>query len=145
MEKTKSYEYTITFKVVDSSDTSKEKTIDVKVNICKAQFITKTEIEAMIKSMGTVSFLATDDRTSAQFNFSGEDKTFENTKPNFEVKKETGGTIIESLDPYGISAASDAIVKKLKETEKYKEYFSDCNKKHHENNENEKHNLTLYF
>ena len=129
--------------------------------------ITKTEIEAMIQSIGEV--LATGGITQAKFNFSGEDKTFKNTKPNFEVA--TSGNALPSFGtpydisvmyngsdetpkiiqlpsfrtPYDISTASDEIVKKLKETEKYKEYFSDCNKKHHENNENEKHNLTLYF
>ena len=87
----------------------------------------------MIQSMGEVSFLATDKRTKAKFNFSekdekGNDKiVFKNTKPDFEVKKEAGVTIIESPNPYGISAASDAIVKKIRKTENYEKYFSGSN------------------
>ena len=48
MKEAEAYEYTITFKVVDSSDKSKEKTIDVKVNLYNAQVIGKKEIRAMI-------------------------------------------------------------------------------------------------
>ena len=132
----------------------------------KAIVITKTEIEAMIKSMVEVSFYATDGRTQAKFNFSGEDKTFKNTKPNFEVA--TSGNALPSFGtpydisvmyngsdetpkiiqlpsfrtPYDISAVSDEIVKKIKEAKDYETYFSGCNKKHHEPDGA---NLTLYF
>ena len=64
------YQYTITFKFVDSSDTSKEKTIDVKVNLYKAKVITKTEIEAMINSMKTVRVDDSSYKNVAQFSFS---------------------------------------------------------------------------
>ena len=133
------YQYTITFKVVDSSDTSKEKTIDVKVNLYKAKVITKDEIEAMIKSIGEVSVNASYGGSGvAKFDFSDKDKTFQNkSEPNFSVKEKD-----KKEGTYKISTASNEIVKKLKETEKYKEYFSGCNKKQHEVDGA---NLTLYF
>ena len=102
----------------------------------------------MIQSMGEVSFLATDKRTKAKFNFSekdekGNDKiVFQNTKPNFEVKANDDG-VPTSRNPYIISTVSDEIVKKLTGNEEnYKKYFSDCNKKHHESDGA---SLTLYF
>ena len=111
--------------------------------------ITKTEIEDMIQSMGTVSISSSGDRganTEAKFNFSEKDKiVFQNNKPNFVVNapdNKGGGGVPASNNPYIISTASNEIVKKLKETEKYKEYFSDCNKKQHEFDGV---NLTLYF
>ena len=142
------YQYTITFKVVDSSDTSKEKTIDVKVNLYKAKVITKTEIEDMIQSMGTVSISSSGPgaNTEAKFNFSEKDKiVFQNNKPNFVVNApdNKGGGGPTSSNPYIISTVSDEIVKKLTGNEEnYKKYFSDCNKKHHESDGA---NLTLYF
>ena len=95
--------------------------------------------------MGTVSISSSGDRganTEAKFNFSEEDKiVFQNNKPNFEVAAPADG-MPTSNNPYIISTASDEIVKKLTATEKYKEYFSDCNKKQHEFDGV---NLTLYF
>ena len=110
--------------------------------------ITKTEIEDMIQSMGTVSISSSGPgaNTEAKFNFSEKDKiVFQNNKPNFVVNapdNKGGGGVPASSNPYDISAASDEIVKKLKGTEKYKEYFSGCNKKPHESDGA---NLTLYF
>ena len=109
--------------------------------------ITKTEIEDMIQSMGTVSISSSGPgaNTEAKFNFSEKDKiVFQNNKPNFEVNApdNKGGGGPTSNNPYSISTASDEIVKKLTATEKYKEYFSGCNKKPHESDGA---NLTLYF
>ena len=113
--------------------------------------ITKTEIEDMIQSMGTVSISSSGDRganTEAKFNFSEEDKiVFQNNKPNFVVNapdNKGGGGVPASSNPYIISTASDEIVKKLtgNDEENYETYFSGCNKKHHESDGA---NLTLYF
>ena len=111
--------------------------------------ITKTEIEDMIQSMGTVSITSSGNvgaNSEAIFDFSEKDKiVFQNNKPNFKVKAPEGGEGggPTSSSPYSISTASDAIVKKLTGNEEnYKKYFSDCNKKHHESDGA---NLTLYF
>ena len=118
------YQYTITFKFVDSSDTSKEKTIDVKVNLYNAKVITKTEIEAMIKSIGEVSVNASYGGSGvAKFDFSDKDKTFQNkSEPNFSVKEKD-----KKEGTYRMSTARNEMVNKIKKTKDYETYFSYCN------------------
>ena len=134
------YQYTITFKFVDSSDTSKEKTIDVKVNLYKAKVITKTEIEAMIKSMGAVtvsdsSYSGTP--VNALFNFSS--ATFQNNEPNFKSSNSGSAVSDKKFDrSYGSALISSSLTK----TENYKKYFSGYSYKPLKASGV---NLTLYF
>ena len=140
------YQYTITFKFVDSSDTSKEKTIDVKVNLYKAKVITKDEIQAMINSMKPVSVNASYGGSGvAKFDFSEKDKdekykiVFQKSEPNFTVneKDKQGGT-------YKISTARNGMVEEIKKTPNCDTYFSDCSMKSHTLN-NLNHTLYIQF
>ena len=146
MKEATAYEYTITFKFVDSSDTSKEKTIDVKVNLYNEKVITKTEIEAMINSMKPVSVNASYGGSGvAKFDFSEKDKdekykiVFQKSEPNFTVneKDKQGGT-------YKISTARNGMVEEIKKTPNCDTYFSDCSMKSHTLN-NLNHTLYIQF
>ena len=115
------YQYTITFKFVDSSDDSKETTANVKVNLYKAQVITKTEIEAMVKSMAAVSVSASGsglNSYNATFTFSS--ATFQSSGANFNADNVGSGNSAKFDSSLG--RASVAI--SLTATENYKKYFS---------------------
>ena len=111
------YQYTITFKFETSSDS---KIFDVNVNLIKAEVITKTEIEAMIKSMGTINIPATnmaDETKKANFDFSA--STFSPNVPNFNAK--IGKAVDASYYTYmGTTIPAGELVK----TENFKKYFS---------------------
>ena len=134
------YQYTITFKFVDSSDTSKEKTIDVKVNLYNAKVITKTEIEDMIKSIGEVSVNASDNGGGvAKFDFSSAPFGIIGANFNVNEKDKKEGT-------YKISTARDEMVKAIKETKDYDTYFSYYNFNFNkEEVSDDKKSLTLYI
>ena len=114
------YQYTITFKFVDSSDASKEATANVKVNLYKAQVITKTEIEAMVKSIGTVSVPDSSyvgNTIYATFVFS--DVTYQSSGANFKANNTGNGT---SGKKFSRSTAWAYL--SLSKVENYQKYFS---------------------
>ena len=111
------YQYTITFKFETSSDS---KIFDVNVNLIKAEVITKTEIEAMIKSMGTIYIPATnmaDESKKANFDFSA--STFSSSAPNFNAK--IGKAVDASYYTY---SGRIYTLWALEKTENFKKYFS---------------------
>ena len=112
------YQYTITFKFETSSDS---KTLDVNVNLIKAEVITKTEIETMIQSMGTVDIPATNMAESslkAPFDFSI--STFSPTAPHFKAENKDMG--LEAY--YYTSSGVTYTLWALEKTENFKKYFS---------------------
>lgn len=132
------YQYTITFKFVDSSDASKEATANVKVNLYKAQVITKTEIEAMVKSIGTVSVPDSSyvgNPIYATFVFS--DVTYQSSGANFKANNTGNGT---SGKKFSRSAAWAYL--SLSKAENYQKYFSSYSYKAPSASGV---NLTLYF
>ena len=111
------YQYAITFKFETSSDS---KIFDVNVNLIKAEVITKTEIEAMIKSMGTIYIPATnmaDESKKANFDFSA--STFSSGVPNFNAK--IGKAVDASYYTY---SGRIYTLWALEKTENFKKYFS---------------------
>lgn len=111
------YQYAITFKFETSSDS---KIFDVNVNLIKAEVITKTEIEAMIKSMGTIYIPATnmaDENKKANFDFSA--STFSSSVPNFNAK--IGKAVDASYYTY---SGRIYTLWALEKTENFKKYFS---------------------
>ena len=121
LTETTAYQYTITFKFADSSDANKEATANIKINLYKAKVITKTEIEAMIKSMKTVRVDDSSYENVAQFSFSSE--TFSEKAPNFNASN------IGSMEKSKFSKLSGSIWTReaIKETSNYKTYFSGLN------------------
>ena len=122
------YQYTIIFKFTDyiSEDT---KTLDVKVNLIKAQIITKNDIENMMKSVknsdgmfgsqknGEILFF---DGGTTTFDFKS--ATFSGSSPNFSATgttTTTSGSVTHTASRKTFSLA-DAIAG----TTQYKTYFS---------------------
>ena len=121
------YQYTITFKFTDyiSEDT---KTLDVKVNLIKAQMITKTDIENMMKSVknsdgafgsknnGEILFF---DGGTTTFDFKS--ATFSGSTPNFSA---TGTTTTSSTVTHIASRKTFSLADAIAGTTQYKTYFS---------------------
>ncbi|WP_302272400.1 hypothetical protein [Brachyspira aalborgi] len=126
LTETTAYQYTITFKFADSSDANKEATANVTINLYKAKVITRTEIEAMIKSMKTVKVDDSSYKNVAQFTFSNE--VFSANTPNFNSKN------IGSTEKIKFSKSSGRIQMgaAIRETSNYKTYFSGLNMYHKE-------------
>ena len=141
LTETKAYQYTITFKFADSSDASKEATANITINLYKAQVITKTEIEAMIKSMKSVSFedssYGSTTAVYAIFSFSSE--TFSESTPNFNANNIGNGM---SGKKFRSSSGRAFTASSLTATENYKKYFSSYSYKAPSASGV---NLTLYF
>lgn len=128
------YQYTITFKFTDYSsvDTTDTKTLDVKVNLIKAQMITQKDIENMMKSVnykegglllgGTPNAgdIIIGDGTATKFSFAN--ATFSSSNPNF---KSTGETTSLSQSASTIKASSKAfsVAYAIANTSLFKEYF----------------------
>ena len=121
------YQYTITFKFTDyaSEDT---KNVDVTVNLIKAQMITKTDIENMMKSVknsdgafgsqknGEILFF---DGGTTTFDFTS--ATFSGSTPNFSA---TGTTITASGSvTHTASKKTFSLANAIAETTQFKEYF----------------------
>ena len=127
LTETKAYQYTITFKFADSSDASKEATANITINLYKAQVITKTEIEAMIKSMKTVRFYDSSyNNNEVQFSFSSE--TFSESAPNF--KSYNLGSMVKTK--FSKSSGRIWTGSAIRETSNYKTFFSNLNGYHKE-------------
>ena len=125
------YQYTITFKFTDyaSEDT---KNLDVNVNLIKAEVITKTQIENMMKSVkykegglllgGTASDgeIIVGDGAATKFSFAS--ATFTSSTPNF---KSTGTTSSLSSTASTVRASSRAfsLAYAIAETTLFKTYF----------------------
>ena len=122
------YQYTITFKFTDyaSEDT---KNVDVTVNLIKAQMITKTDIENMMKSVknsdgafgsqknGEILFF---DGGTTTFDFTS--ATFSGSTPNFSA---TGTTITASGSvTHTASKKTFSLANAIAGTTQYKTYFS---------------------
>ncbi len=120
------YQYTITFKFTDysSEDT---KNLDVKVNLIKAQMITKTDIENMMKSVknsdgafgsqknGEILFF---DGGTTTFDFTS--ATFSGSSPNFSA---TGTTTTTSTVTHIASRKTFSLASTIANTTQFKEYF----------------------
>ena len=120
------YQYTITFKFADyiSEDT---KNLDVKVNLIKAQMITKTDIENMMKSVknsdgafgsknnGEILFF---DGGTTTFDFKS--ATFSGSTPNFSA---TGTTTTTSSVTHTASRKTFSLASAIANTTQFKEYF----------------------
>ena len=120
------YQYTITFKFTDyiSEDT---KNLDVKVNLIKAQIITKTDIENMMKNVkssdgiygsqnnGEIVF---GDGGKTTFDF--KTKTFSRSNPNFSA---TGTTTTTSTVTHIASRKTFSLASTIANTTQFKEYF----------------------
>ena len=121
------YQYTITFKFTDYSsvDTTDTKTLNVTVNLIKAQMITKADIENMMKAVknsdtgknGEIVFEAGGVPTT----FSFASATYSSSTPNFSS---TGDTIFLSSN-IEITASSKAfsLAYAIADTAQFKEYF----------------------
>ena len=121
------YQYTITFKFTDysSEDT---KNVDVTVNLIKAQMITKTDIENMMKVVknkdgiyggkkdGEIVFF---DGGTTTFDFTS--ATFSGSTPNFSA---TGTTITTSTVTHIASRKTFSLADAIAGTTQYKTYFS---------------------
>ena len=131
------YQYTITFRFTDSSNTSKKTTYNVTINLYKAKFITKTEVEDMVKSIGTVSVQVQNfPNAPATFNFST--VSFNSGNPNFTVKNRGNAGNIK----LSVSTARANVFSSLSKTKNYQQYFSGVSYKASEFSNA---NLTLYF
>ena len=122
------YQYTITFKFTDyiSEDT---KNLDVKVNLIKAQIITKTDIENMMKSVknsdgafgsqknGEILFF---DGGTTTFDFKS--ATFSGSTPNFSATGTT--TTLSGNVTHTASEKTFSLAYAIAETTQYKTYFS---------------------
>ena len=125
------YQYTITFKFTDYSsvDTTDTKTLNVAINLIKAQIITKTDIENMMKSVknsdgafgsqknGEILFF---DGGTTTFDFTS--ATFSGSTPNFSA---TGTTITASGSvTHTASKKTFSLANAIAGTTQYKTYFS---------------------
>ena len=122
------YQYTITFKFTDyiSEDT---KTLDVKVNLIKAQIITKTDIVNMMKNVknsdgiyggknnGEIVFEGNGIPTT----FSFASATFSSSTPNFSSTGTT--TFLNSSIEITASSKIFSLAYAIAETTQFKEYF----------------------
>ncbi|WP_432633187.1 hypothetical protein [Brachyspira sp.] len=124
------YQYTITFKFTDYSsvDTTDTKTLNVTVNLIKAQIITKTDIENMMKAVknsdgiyggnnGEIVF----EGSGVPTTFSFASATFSSSTPNFSS---TGDTTFLSKN-VEITASSKvfSLAYAIANTTQFKEYF----------------------
>ena len=121
------YQYTIKFKFTDYS--GKETTTDVTLNLIKAQIITKTDIENMMKAVknsdgiyggknnGEIVF----EGGGVPTTFSFASVRFSGANPNFSSTSTTKG----SETPANITASSKAysIATAIARTAQFKEYF----------------------
>ena len=121
------YQYTITFKFTDyiSEDT---KNLDVNVNLIKAEVITKTQIENMMKAVKN-----TDDIYGSQNNgeivfgdggqttFDFKNATFSSSTPNFSSP--TGTTTTTSSVTHTASGKTFSLASAIAGTTQFKEYF----------------------
>ena len=122
------YQYTITFKFTDysSEDT---KNVDVTVNLIKAQMITKTDIENMMKSVknsdgafgsqnnGEILFF---DGGTTTFDFKSD--TFSGSTPNFSATGTT--TTLSGNVTHTASEKTFSLAYAIAGTTQYKTYFS---------------------
>ena len=122
------YQYTITFKFTDyiSEDT---KNLDVKVNLIKAQIITKTDIVNMMKNVknsdgiyggknnGEIVFEGNGIPTT----FSFATATFSSSTPNFSSTGTT--TFLNSSIEITASSKIFSLAYAIAETTQFKEYF----------------------
>ena len=122
------YQYTITFKFTDyiSGDT---KNVDVTVNLIKAQMITKTDIENMMKAVkntdgiyggknnGEIVFEGNGIPTT----FSFASATFSSSTPNFSSTGTT--TFLNSSIEITASSKIFSLAYAIAETTQFKEYF----------------------
>ena len=123
----KKYQYTITFKFTDyaSEDT---KNLDVNVNLIKAEVITKTQIESMMKSVqykdgiyaanaGEITF--SDGGVPTKFSFAS--ASFSSSTPNFNSTGET--TFLSSNIEVTASYKTSSLAYAIRETTLFKTYF----------------------
>ena len=125
------YQYTITFKFTDYSsvDTTDTKTLNVAINLIKAQIITKTDIENMMKSVknsdgafgsqknGEILFF---DGGTTTFDFKS--ATFSGSTPNFSATGTT--TTLSGNVTHTASEKTFSLAYAIAETTQYKTYFS---------------------
>ena len=124
------YQYTITFKFTDYSsvDTTDTKTLNVTVNLIKAQMITKTDIENMMKSVknsdgafgsqknGEILFF---DGGTTTFDFKS--ATFSGSTPNFSATGTT--TTLSGNVTHTASSKTSVLASAIGGTTQFKEYF----------------------
>ena len=123
------YQYTITFKFTDyaSEDT---KNLDVNVNLIKAEVITKTQIENMMKTVkgsdggiygakndGEITF--SDGGVPTKFSFAS--ASFSSSTPNFNSTGET--TFLSSNIEVTASYKTSSLAYAIRETTLFKTYF----------------------
>ena len=123
------YQYTITFKFTDYSsvDTTDTKTLNVTVNLIKAEVITKTQIENMMKN---AQYSETSTKTAgkiifstgasiAEFDFST-GATFSSSTPNF-----SSTASMTALANMTLNASSKAfsVANAIAQSTQFKEYF----------------------
>ena len=121
------YQYTITFKFTDyiSEDT---KNLDVNVNLIKAEVITKTQIENMMKSVkysdgmyganaGEITF--SDGGVPTKFSFTS--ASFSSSTPNFNSTGET--TFLSSNIEITAGGKTFSLASAIAETTLFKTYF----------------------
>ena len=122
------YQYTITFKFTDyaSEDT---KNLDVNVNLIKAEVITKTQIENMMKNVknsdgiyggknnGEIVF----EGNAIPTTFSFASATFSSSTPNFSSTGTT--TFLNSSIEITASSKIFSLAYAIAETTQFKEYF----------------------
>ena len=121
------YQYTITFKFTDyiSEDT---KNVDVTVNLIKAQIITKTDIENMMKAVKNTDGIYGSKNNGeivfgdgGQTTFDFKNATFSGSTPNFSA---TGTTITTSTVTHTASEKTFSLAYAIAGTTQYKTYFS---------------------
>lgn len=122
------YPYTITFKFTDyiSEDT---KNLDVKVNLIKAQIITKTDIENMMKAVKNTDGIYGSKNNGeivfgdgGQTTFDFKNATFSGSTPNFSA---TGTTTTTSGSvTHTASRKTFSLANAIAGTTQYKTYFS---------------------
>ena len=121
------YQYTITFKFTDysSEDT---KNVDVTVNLIKAEVITKTQIENMMKSVqykdgiyaanvGEITF--SDGGVPTKFSFAS--ASFSSSRPNFNSTGET--TFLSKNIEVTASGKAFSLAYAIAQTTLFKTYF----------------------
>lgn len=128
------YQYTITFKFTDYSsvDTTDTKTLDVKVNLIKAQMITQKDIENMMKSVnykegglllgGTPNAgdIIIGDGTATKFSFAS--ANFSSSSPNFSATGTT--TTSSSSATIATSKAAETLADAINDNAEFGKYFS---------------------
>ena len=139
LTETTAYQYTITFKFADSSDANKEATANIKINLYKATVIAKSEIEAMVKSMQSVSITGNGSgMTSVTAVFTFSSAAFSINTPNVDTSNISGGQSAK----FSSSLGEAKVGLSLRATENYKKYFSSYSYKAASVSGV---NLTLYF